>query len=59
MDSYLTEIENASIAGPNIQADSMEEAQRIADTYNLTAGKLIVIGKLIEELDYMPFIYLS
>jgi hypothetical protein len=59
MDKYLTEIENTSICGPNIEADSMEEAQKIADTYNLTAGKLVVIGKLIEELEYMPFIYLN
>jgi hypothetical protein len=51
MDSYLTEIENANIAGPRIQAESEEEAQRIADTYTSTIGKIKVIGKLIIELD--------
>ena len=48
---YLTEIENANIAGPRITALSEEEAQKIADTYTTSIGKIKVIGKLIIELD--------
>ena len=48
---YLTEIENANIAGPRIVAESEDKAQEIADTYTLTAGKLKVIGKLITEFE--------
>ena len=50
MDEYLTEYENTNIAGPNIKARSMRGAQLIADTYNTSFGRLIVIGKLIEEI---------
>jgi hypothetical protein len=51
VDTWLTEIENANIAGPRITATSQDEAQRIADTYSLTTGRLIVIGKLILEFE--------
>ena len=48
---YLTEIINANIIGPRIIASSEEEAQKIADTYTTSIGKIKVIGKLIIELD--------
>jgi hypothetical protein len=50
-DIWLTEIENANICGPRITARSFEEAQVIADSYSLTAGRLIVIGKLVCEFE--------
>jgi hypothetical protein len=51
VDIWLTEIENANICGPRITAESLELAQQIADTYSLSSGKLIVIGKLICEFE--------
>jgi hypothetical protein len=50
-DIWLTEIENANIAGPRISATSQDQAQLIADTYSLTAGRLIVVGKLVLEFE--------
>ena len=51
MDRYLTEIEGPSIAGPDVIAESEEEAQRIANTYDTSIGKVKVIGKLVIEFD--------
>jgi hypothetical protein len=50
-DIWLTEIENANICGPRITADTFEDAQVIADNYNTTLGRLIVIGKLVCEFE--------